>query len=826
MESSETAKLRTRSLDEAIRSPRYTTSEASDLRNFVLSFGTKPSDAVINAIDEAGAIASAIAEVNGSGYLGIATFFLGFLRSASDDEDEPHEFKSLSVALAKEFNFDETHLRERITRLAGGDQLPAVEGQSKQIIYSETFRKLWETAIQILRRNTPHPKEKWVAARHIMAATLNLYASQSAATQELNSVGFDNHIVTRVLRNHIRFYTDRDNSREWSRFFKGVPGGDTEEGHTSVALGQINPRREASDDELALDIDSYARAIAGTFSAAAAEHDFVFALYGSWGRGKSTLIQRVADTLCDGAARQAAERKYVPVIFSAWKYPTRPEVWVHLYQTIAQVAEEKDFWQKLRIGFRIGLIKNGWLPLIAGMTLLAVSRWQFDLAHWFFNGIGFIGLLILGSFVWNARATGHRIAQSYFSTPDHTEKLGLQATVGQDLKNLLSVWISPATSSQARRQRRIAVCDFSKWYPARWGLVVLILLIWLTVAFVSVKLHRYSASQPTTDSRTAENASPAKKYEWGSGVSIASDVLLFLTALSASVFVVLISQKPEQYGRIFLIVDDLDRCEPDQMLSVIESLRLFLDDVEVSMRLQIAMLLDRDIFKQALIKTAERRGILLDGAPRTKAKLFREQEEKLFVASLQLPPLAAFDVANLVIRFVDQGYRQQLLEQLRHLDKAVQDKLPIVSTAATAEDMRKQLTEAVAVKREEIEQALRELDADDPPSSVPSPLGQRRSDALMFSDEERAGLKNVLAKVDPSELTPRSVRAFILRYQLIRLILCELGRDFAPSEVLHALAARLFFDPTIQLIPLAPSIESAVEMVSGSERETLPQDAV
>src|ERR1043166_716733 len=113
----------------------------------------------------------------------------------------------------------------------------------------------------------------------------------------------------------------------------------------------FSARREAGSDELCLDIKAYSTAIADTFTAAATENDFVFALYAPWGRGKSTLIKETAKILGGDEATKQPGRRYKSIFFSAWKYPTRPEVWVHLHQKIAAVAKQEGLLQKLRISF-------------------------------------------------------------------------------------------------------------------------------------------------------------------------------------------------------------------------------------------------------------------------------------------------------------------------------------------------------------------------------------------------------------------------------------------------------------------------------------------
>ena len=89
--------------------------------------------------------------------------------------------------------------------------------------------------------------------------------------------------------------------------------------------------REAGDDELCLNVEDYANAVAQLYSSAD-DGEFCLAVFGPWGRGKTFLMRRV------GRALQILGRGYRTIHFSAWRYPSAPEVWVHLYEEFAKGA--------------------------------------------------------------------------------------------------------------------------------------------------------------------------------------------------------------------------------------------------------------------------------------------------------------------------------------------------------------------------------------------------------------------------------------------------------------------------------------------------------
>ncbi len=608
--------------------------------------------------------------------------------------------------------------------------------------------------------------------------------------------------------------------------------------------GKFVASRQASESELCLNIDIYAEALTQTFKSAAEENDFVFALYGPWGRGKSTLISKVAGLLAKRLP-QEADAPYETVFFSAWKYPTRPEVWVHLYQRLAAAAQAGSWWQKIRISLRVGLVKNGWWPLLFGFGLLALSRLQLDFAHWIFDGIGVVGLLILGSFVWNAVKTGKQMATTYFAMPDHAEKLGLQAVIGEDFKQLLEVWTRPQPAKTAESATP-STCDFSKWWPARWAMISVVALIWATLGLIAWKIHHHlpdtqakvafqslpigsvsqdgkassepvAAATPTLPIRIEVNAEwQGGKLRWAGtspqnekpqaaqpksqGSVLFLDVLFGLIGIATPLFAFLISKRPRQCRRVLLVVDDLDRCEPEQMLTVIESLRLFLDEPEMSRRMQVAMLLDRNILKSAMLNRAEAQKLRI--ATDSQEDFLRQQEEKLFVVSMALPPIDGGMLNTLAKNMVQREVRQQ--EAARE-DRS-RPKAPVISTASAVESAsRGQSSQPLSSKASEV----RSKDA--------APDDTERNSVLtevQFSLEEQRLLVEALAEIDVSNITPRSYRAFVLRYQLVRLILQGFKTVFQPSGVISEIAGRLFVPKGGRsLSALSPEVLTAVNSV-------------
>lgn len=96
-----------------------------------------------------------------------------------------------------------------------------------------------------------------------------------------------------------------------------------------------------------------------------------------------------------------------------------------------------------------------------------------------------------------------------------------------------------------------------------------------------------------------------------------------------------ISSKSDK--RIILFIDDIDRCDDNKMLSVVDSLRTILENKEICKRLIIVCAVDGERLKSAISTKYEGGGILDTQDKKTAAsQLAREQIDKLFISGIKL----------------------------------------------------------------------------------------------------------------------------------------------------------------------------------------------
>lgn len=535
----------------------------------------------------------------------------------------------------------------------------------------------------------------------------------------------------------------------------------TDEAPETVAVSprrgaSLNVEREADDTQVGLDVDKYAGSLA-TLLKSAGNGEFALAIYGRWGRGKTFLVNRIKRTLGN----------YAIVHYSAWQFPSTPEAWVHLYESVARAALERPWWHALPTIFRTGLRRHGaggLAGLFVGLSLAVVSvgswlqfgGWLIRLA---LPVLGVVGLVWLASWLFKVRSTGERLASDYLTASRHAEKLGLQATIGADLKSLLQGWVKESENDKPKKG-----WPWSKIADACGLLVPL-------AAFFGVSTWQLARFAPG----------------WQAPVAMA---VCGLFVLVAAVWLRWGGTRPQ---RMLLVVDDLDRCESKHMLAVVESIKLQLQDPEIAQRVQMLVLVEEDILKRAIIEKYAPKGASTAEAER----IVCEVGEKLFTAHLRLPPLAPAEAVELLELFADK----------RRKDEAVQSEAapPVQSRVAPSVEPESMspvfagletgaVTGAVPriVSRPRIMFELVARIINEPFGSQ-SPTGRRernsadrlRKPAVALEPEEIDSLRSALELL--SELRdmpgPRAIRALLFRYQLARLLLDALEVKFDSTEL-------------------------------------------
>jgi hypothetical protein len=512
-------------------------------------------------------------------------------------------------------------------------------------------------------------------------------------------------------------------------------------------------------------------------------------------------------------------KKYEVIYFSAWKYPSAPEVWVHLYETFAKAAFDRPWHTAIPNIIRTSIAKRGDTGLLVAYGMLALSVLPvFEVlkvlepaVQFIYIGLGTTGLVWLWALARGVQKTGARLTREYLTSSRHTEKLGLQATIGTDLRTLLRGWMP------AKPFSRGFVVGF-------WGISALFLLgTWLRLT-----------GWATVEARTTGQFGRPLITNWQAGSAAFVVCLLLILLFSALQWIRRGGSSPT---RLILVVDDLDRCRPEHLLSVMESIKLLIEEPEISRRVQVAMLLEEEILKHAIF---EKYGGLIDPAKTTVLqtsydadRLMRENCEKLFTASLRLPRLGKPELKDLIETFSGrrqelQKHRDALLEESRIIHERMNDKPSDVRRAgteptyittiirgmefykegppktvyrpATKEEMKRDEAQIEAFRSRanpvlaQVDRAIAAVDKLLPSRADKASEEPRAASPRVLAEDEVSAVLSVLAddKVQlRGSLGPRSIRAFLFRYQLARLLLNKLEIEWQPEPLARELAEQV-----------------------------------
>jgi hypothetical protein len=514
-------------------------------------------------------------------------------------------------------------------------------------------------------------------------------------------------------------------------------------------------RRDANELEECLSLSKYVGVLARFF--ASTREDVCFGLFGHWGRGKTHLIRRVGEQL-------ANDHKYQVVRFSAWKYRTNPELWIHLYQTMASAMRCGDFFVRLFVPFRAGLSQHGNWPIVLSLFSLAIALVPMREKYWFaqvcLQLLGIAGIIYLFFLYLHVKRFGLRLS-TYLQVADHSQKLGLQATIGDDLKALLMGWLPkfewiPSPFLQANSWKS-TIAKIS-WLGVFCYLGLATWIFFLLAPEEIGKTHLPLIGK--VDTSIPIWLIPIIQRIW----------LVFAFIFPAAAL--LLARGP---SRILLVVDDLDRCPPEQILEIIESIMLLLDDYEIQRRLQVAILVEEAAVHHAIVE--KYRYLWYDSANsrsnEIRARVIQENIEKLFLVHLRLEPLNTAEIVEVAERYTRDG------RQRSNKFESVSDE--------TGQQQTEPLGELNGI-------SIAAFASPEPnaPTLEPESTQKQVQEPLKLTELEMEVLISELQAnriIRRTRWGPRSIRCLINKYLLARELLLEIHQDNMsdPRELAQAL---------------------------------------
>ena len=487
----------------------------------------------------------------------------------------------------------------------------------------------------------------------------------------------------------------------------------------TVATGSgVLLRREARRDELALDTQVYAGILSSVLSAA--DEELCFGLFAPWGRGKTTLVREVAHQL----GSDSNQVKYSTVWFNAWKYRTPHEQWAYLYETLAEGLQSNGILTTIGRVLRANVLRHGmrsiWLSIFAlAFALIPIGlKLSIGWAIAVFVGVGILGSLWLLFGLRRTVSVISRLWRDYARMPSHRAHLGLQAAIGEDAEYLLRGWIPEARL--AGNSDSSGGSEASRHSKFDWLMLVM--------------------SQLAVAGALAYGVRDAPV--WGTVLV----VVLWVAACVVPVF--LARRSGDGTQRVLLVVDDLDRCPPETILEVLESIKLLVEEPAIYQRLQVLVLVDEGILRDAIAQRFLWAGSEADdGVPEQPVEGWRDRlvsshVDKLFLGYLRMPPMTSGDVLEILNLLPG-------VEVVQRPPRTAPDPSKLAPTSSTGE------RSVVSLTADEVAKV---------------------HDAIIRLRDAKSG----------PLISPRFIRNFVFRFQMARHIARTLGIETKPDADLIA----------------------------------------
>lgn len=553
---------------------------------------------------------------------------------------------------------------------------------------------------------------------------------------------------------------------------------------TRIGTG-CRPCRDASPDEKCLGVDPQAEALATFIRSAVGE--FCFAVFGRWGRGKTFLMKEVAARLTNDG--------YHAVWFNAWKYRTTPELWAYLYESIVGSLTTRSVFRSVSLAGRAYAVRSGWwgMSLYAGLSLFMILPFA-ALLHIVVWAIGLIGVAVFVYLIVLARRVYHAgtlVSCRFAKLASYQATLGLQAAIGDDLRSAI-IGAVPSGYFGKRTLWGVRLATIGV------GVVLAVILWYLDHSNTSI----LSAAPLLPDIHT-----------WQLSVSCG----VWYLALAIGLHVGL--KGLPQRDHLLLIVDDLDRCAPQQMLEIIESLKLLLEDPAIHARVQVVMLVEESLLCRAIADKFGRSDSVREQHPRGPRlplhTLVDEHIDKLFLAYYRFPSLVSDEIGDATDVFIRAQLNEAKNDLLTSMKKAkgyeldwaraqlqeYETLLPYepeggcsapMSPMNTSESPDAAGQEPTSVGSDDVR---RRSDGTSDSSVVSVKSRVKKIDGLVYSRAEWSELRGTVMHLaqheDPKsahDWGPRGVRLFLYRYQLIRLLLQVSGyAEVGPAEIIGAI---------------------------------------
>jgi hypothetical protein len=230
--------------------------------------------------------------------------------------------------------------------------------------------------------------------------------------------------------------------------------------------------------------------------------------------------------------------------------------------------------------------------------------------------------------------------------------------------------------------------------------------------------------------------------------------------------------------RIFLFIDDIDRCSEDKIIQIVDYIRVLLHCPAIQDRVTVLAAIDERILLHA-IQDKYKDFIANKDNDATYKELCREYMDKLFLAGLKLGPLTVFEKRQIVEGFTREdtakddettqsaanGIKSSKVgEMISHTGKkesVIERQEPTPETG----DVKVAIPEVSLPKSEPVGNDMPQVQTETTVTPVkPIPIASTARKEYPYEKWEQEFIKDILAR--NTESTPRSIRVYTYRYLL------------------------------------------------------------
>lgn len=258
------------------------------------------------------------------------------------------------------------------------------------------------------------------------------------------------------------------------------------------------------------------------------------------------------------------------------------------------------------------------------------------------------------------------------------------------------------------------------------------------------------------------------------------------------------NKKNKNRKRIFLFIDDIDRCSEDKIIQIVDYIRVLLHDTEVQSRITVLAAIDERILIHA-IQNKYRRFIENKDNDATYTELCREYMDKLFLAGIKLGPLTGFEKEQVVDGFTHPYLMKEpaLPKEKDQAQSRVSFRTPKTELGGTS---RRGISSEFGGRiAGNIDPLFHELgdQAIESKEAAKTPTEEESEEEYSMEPWEQNFLRRIVSNAD---LTPRGIRVYTHRYLLgKKLVEKALKKDrtsskqwFSSVEAKECFALKLF----------------------------------